>query len=64
MLVGPRLALGAPLGSGSDTGVSGYFRVALRTSLTELSARFGRGSERFCALDAVRLCQSREDTGP
>ena len=63
LLVGPGLALGAPLGSGSDLGASGYLRVALRTRLSGIFAHFGRGSERFCALDAVRVCRLRGSAG-
>ena len=62
--ISPWLLRGSPLGYGSGLWVSGYLRVALRTRLSGLFARYGRGSERFCALDAVRVCQSREDAAP
>ena len=54
--VGGRLALGAPLGSGSDPGVSGYLRVALRTRVSGSFARFGCRSERCRVLDGVCVC--------
>ena len=60
----PRLALGAPLGSGSAPGVSGCLRVALRTRLSELSAGFGLGSERCRVLNDVCVCRSRGDAPP
>ena len=58
LLVGRRLALGAPLGSGSDPGVSGYLRVALRMRVSGSCARFGRRGERCRVLDGVCVCRS------
>ena len=55
--VGPRLALRGPLGFGSAPGRFGYLRVALRTRLSGLFARFGRVSERCRVLDAECVCR-------
>ena len=57
--VGPKLALGGPLGFGSAPGRFGYLRVALRTRLSGLFARFGRVSERCRVLDAECVCVDR-----
>lgn len=62
--IGQRLVLGARVGCGSARGVSGYLRAALRTRLSGLFARFGRGSERCCVLDDVCACRSRGDPAP
>ena len=55
----PKLALGGPLGFGSAPGRFGYLRVALRTRLSGLFARFGRVSERCRVLDAECVCVDR-----
>ena len=62
--VGPKLALGGPLGFGSAPGRFGYLRVALRTRLSGLFARFGRVSERCRVLDAECVCRSCADVPP
>ena len=64
LLVGPRLALGGPLGFGSAPGFFGCLRVALRTRLSGLFARFGRVRERCRVLDAVCVNRSRGDAAP
>ena len=61
--VGRRLALGAPLDYGSDTGVSGDLRIALRMSLSAEFVRYGRRSERCRVVDYGHVCRSREDAG-
>jgi hypothetical protein len=59
-----RLALGAPLDYGSDTGVSGDLRIALRMSLSAEFVRYGRRSERCRVVDYGHVCRSREDVAP
>ena len=57
-----RLALGAPLDYGSDTGVSGDLRIALRMSLSAEFVRYGRRSERCRVVDYGGMCVDRVRT--
>ena len=56
-----RCSLGLP---GSDTGVSGDLRIALRMSLSAEFVHYGRRSERCRVVDYGHVCRSREDVAP